>query len=66
MLLGGIASAVGTVLMPLALAMVGIEGALTSRVVIIVAVVAVTNALLCVPFEKLCRWILKDPVVVPI
>jgi len=66
MLLGGVASAVGTLLMPLALAMVGIEGALTTRVVVIVAVVAVSNAVLCVPFEKLCRWILKDPEVVPI
>ena len=66
MLLGGGASAVGTLLMPLALAMVGIEGALTTRVVVIVAVVAVSNAVLCVPFEKLCRWILKDPEVAPI
>ena len=66
MLLGGGASAVGTLLMPIALAMVGIEGALTTRVVVIVAVVAVSNAVLCVPFEKLCRWILKDPEVVPI
>ena len=66
MLLGGAASAVGTILMPLALAMVGIEGALTSRVIVIVVVVAISNAMLCVPIEKLCRWVLKDPEVVPI
>jgi rod shape-determining protein MreD len=55
-LIGTAASMAGMVMMPVALSMVGVEGALTSRVYVIVIVVGVFNAVLSEVAVKICRW----------
>ena len=60
MLMGALASAVGMVLMPVALEITGTEGALSTGVVKIALVVAVFNALASVPAHWVCRWALRE------
>ncbi|MEY3745164.1 MAG: hypothetical protein RL430_1336 [Actinomycetota bacterium] len=64
MVLAAGASAVGTILMPIALTVVGVEGVLTFRVIGIAFVVALFNAAFSLPFERICRWALSEPRVV--
>ena len=64
MVLAAGASAVGTILMPIALTVVGAEGVLTFRVLGVAFVVAVFNAVFSLPFERVCRWALSEPRVV--
>lgn len=61
MVLSAGASAAGMFLMPFALAVVGIDGVLTVRVIGIAVVVAVFNGLVSWPMERLCRWALTEP-----
>ena len=61
MVLSAGASAAGMILMPFALAVVGVDGVLTFRVIGIAFVVAVFNGLFSWPFERLCRWALTEP-----
>lgn len=56
--MGATASFVGVVLVPLAATITGSEGVLTSRVPFIGLVVAVSNTVLCLPAERVCRWAL--------
>jgi rod shape-determining protein MreD len=60
MLLAAGASAVGMILMPFALTVVGAEGVLTTRVIGVAFVVAVFNGAFSLPFERVCRWALAD------
>lgn len=60
MLLAAGASAVGMVLMPFALTVVGAEGVLTPRVFGVAFVVAVFNGGFSLPFERVCRWALPE------
>ncbi len=62
MLMGAVASAVGMVLLPVALEATGTEGALTSQVIVIALVVAVFNAVAVLPAHWVCRWALRDQV----
>lgn len=55
------ASAAGMVLMPVTLAVVGLDGVLTVRVLGIAVVVAVFNGLVSWPMERVCRWALAEP-----
>lgn len=61
MVLSAGASAAGMFLMPFALAVVGIDGVLTVRVIGIAVVVAVFNGLVSWPMERLCKWALTEP-----
>jgi Kef-type K+ transport system membrane component KefB len=61
MLLGSIASAAGMVLLPLAFALTGAEGVITTHIFVVAIVVALFNAVFCVPVERLCRWALSEP-----
>ena len=61
MLLSAGASAAGMILMPFALAMVGMDGVLTFRVLGIAIIVAVFNGLFSWPVERVCRWALTEP-----
>lgn len=56
MLLGSVASMLGMFFMPIALSVVGIEGAFTSHVVIVMVVVGVSNALLSEMGVRACGW----------
>ena len=60
MVMASVASALGMVLMPLALEVTGTEGALTSQVVVIALVVASFNALAAPPAHWVCRWALRE------
>ena len=64
MVLAAGASAAGTILMPFALTVVGVEGVLTLRVIGVAFVVAAFNAVFSLPFERVCRWALSEPRVV--
>ena len=55
-LIGTVAGMAGMVMMPVALTMVGVEGALTSKIVVIVLVVGVFNALFSEAAVRICRW----------
>lgn len=55
-LIGTAAGMVGMVLMPLALSMVGVEGALTTKVFVIVVVVGGFNAVFSEAAVRICRW----------
>ena len=61
MVLSAGASAAGMILLPFALAVVGVDGVLTFRVIGIAFVVAVFNGLFSWPVERLCRWALTEP-----
>lgn len=61
MVLAAGASAVGMILMPIALTVVGEEGVLTLRVIGVAFVVAVFNAVFSLPVERVCRWALTEP-----
>lgn len=58
MVLASGASAVGMILMPFALTVVGVEGVLTPRVLGTAFIVALFNAPFSLPFERVCRWAL--------
>lgn len=60
MVLAATASAVGAVLQPVVLTLVGLEGILTLEVLGIAVVVSAFNAVLGLPAERLCRWALSD------
>lgn len=64
MILAAGASGVGMVIMPMALTLVGVEGVLTLRVFGVAFVVAVFNAVLSLPLERVCRWALSEPATV--
>lgn len=55
-LIGTVASMGAMVMMPVALSMVGVEGALTSKVLVIVLVVGAVNALFSEAAVRICRW----------
>lgn len=55
-IIGTVAGMVGMVLMPVALAMVGVEGALTPEVFVVVVVVGVFNAVFSEATVRICRW----------
>lgn len=61
MLLAAGASAIGMVLMPVALTVVGAEGVLTVNVIGVAFVVAGFNAVFSLPVERICRWALSEP-----
>ena len=63
MILGSAASAVGMLMLPIAFTMTGANGLLTPHVFVVALVVASFNALFSVPVELICRWALRDPVV---
>jgi rod shape-determining protein MreD len=54
--LAAIASGIGIILMAGAIALVGADGILTTKVLTIALVVAVFNAVFSIPTERLCRW----------
>lgn len=58
MLIGPVACMLGALAMPVALAMVGIEGALTTAVFRVAAVVGVSSALFTEPCVRICHWAL--------
>ncbi len=60
MLLAAVSSTIGMFIMPFALAMVGIDGVVSPKIVSIALVVGVTNGLMSFPMEKMCRWALAD------
>lgn len=64
MVLAAGASAVGMILLPMALTVVGVEGVLTLRVIGIAFIVALFNAVFSLPLERICRWALSEPAVV--
>ena len=61
-LIVSLASAVGTLLLPIAFTVTGAEGVFTTNVFSIIAVVTVFNALFALPVAWLCGWALKDKV----
>ena len=63
MALASVASALGMFLMPVMLEITGTEGALTTQVFVIAAVVALFNALFSIPAQWICRWALREQVV---
>lgn len=60
MLMATVVSFVGVVMVPLAATFTGSEGVLTARVPFIGLVVAISNTLLCLPVERVCRWALVE------
>lgn len=60
MLLAGVSSMIGTFLMPFALTVVGIDGVIGVKIFTIAAVVGLTNAMLSLPMERVCRWALTE------
>jgi len=54
--LAALASGIGIILMAGAIALVGADGILTTKVLTIALVVAVFNAVFSIPTERLCRW----------
>lgn len=63
-IVASVASAIGMVLLPVAFTVTGAEGVLTLRIFLIALVVTVFNAMFSVPVEMVCRWALKDRVLV--
>lgn len=60
MLLASVSSTIGMCIMPFAFAMVGIDGVVSPKIVTIALVVGITNGVMSVPMERMCRWALAD------
>lgn len=60
MLLAFVSSTIGMIILPFALAMVGIEGVITAKIFTIAVVVGVSNGVLSLPAERMCRWALRE------
>ncbi len=61
MLLGGMSSGLGMLLMPVALTIVGREGVMSRQIIVVALVVGLTNAAVTVPATSLCRFVLTEP-----
>lgn len=56
MAMATVSSFLGVLLIPVAAAFTGTEGALTARAPYVALVVAGFNTVLCLPVERVCRW----------
>lgn len=57
-----VASAVGTILLPVAFTITGATGVFTTDIISVVVVVTVANAVLALPVSWLCNWALQEKV----